>query len=94
MSRRTRFAIGAGVAATALAAGIAWASIPDGAGVFHGWLTSHAWGAPPSATTTALTAPVCGAPGGRKSYMNFQMTPAATKEIAIGRKTMPLATLS
>src|SRR5579864_1597238 len=47
-----------------------------------------------TAVQTAFTVPVCGAPGGWYEYMNFQITPAATKEIAIGMKIRDLTALS
>jgi len=34
--------------------------------------------------------PVCGWPGGWYWYMNFQMTPAATSEMAMGTKMAAL----
>ena len=33
----------------------------------------------------AFTVPTCGVPAGWNWYMNFQMTPAATNEMAMGR---------
>ena len=40
----------------------------------------------------ALTVPIWVVPGGRYSYMNFQMIAAATKLIASGMKMAVLAT--
>ena len=38
--------------------------------------------------------PVCGAPTGWYEYMNFQITPRATEEMAIGMKIRDLTTVS
>ena len=37
---------------------------------------------------------ICGQPAGLNSYMSFQITPAATKEMAMGRKMKALAAAS
>src|SRR2546430_2663792 len=59
-------------------------------------LESQACGSKPGTTSinAAFTKPVWGSPGGRKSYMNRQITPAATNEIAMGRKIAALTRLS
>ena len=58
--------------------------------------TSQATGRNPgrSAVRAAFRTPICGAPAGRNSYTNFQITLAATKEIAMGRKMIDLAAAS
>ncbi len=48
----------------------------------------------PSHTQMAFITPVCVSPGGRAMYMNRQMIPAPTKEMAIGRKISDLAMFS
>ena len=49
---------------------------------------SQALGVKPGTTAErrALSVPTCGSAGGWYMYMNFQMTPAATKEMAMGTK--------
>lgn len=57
-----------------------------------GLIASHCTGSPPKAVTIALRRPIwspC-----RASYMNFQMIPAPTNEIATGMKTSTLRNFS
>ena len=54
--------------------------------MFHGWTSSHATGSNPSFVTTAFSVPTLGS----SSYMNRQITLAATKLMASGRKTIVL----
>ena len=64
------------------------------AGVLVNLFTSQGIGCPPSPTTMASRVPVCGWPAGWKSYISFQMMPAATNEIAKGIKISPLTATS
>src|SRR5690606_130649 len=50
-----------------------------------------ATGSPPRAVMMAFTRPIWTCPGGSYSYIKPQITPAPTKEIAMGMKIMALA---
>ena len=58
--------------------------------VLRGHSVIHDCGSRPIAPSPALRVPRAGL----KSYMKFQMTPAATKLMASGMKTMALTTVS